>query len=230
MKYAVFCFVIILLVAGVPLQAQEPAMPLSGSKAMVFSFSGLSALNLNQFEGGIGGKYLISGETAIRAGLQFAIAGQSLPASPAPGQTGTDGSNSATRIGVSGAMEYHLTRTRISPYLGGGIGISLTSTESKNAVVGATPQTTIKNDIGGETISGTTYLGGTTIALFGILGLEYFLTNGVSLAAEYRLGYSTTARYDEEATTGNTTVTTKAGSTNLFGITTGGALALAVYF
>lgn len=210
--------------------AQEPGLPPANSKAMLFSFSGLGNLNLNEFEGGIGGKYAMSDAMLIRAGMQFAIASRSIPANPAPGQTGTDGSSSATRFGVSGALEYHLTSTRISPYLGGGLGLSTTSTESKNAVTGAAAQTIVRNNRNGEVIDGRTYTGGTTISLFAMAGLEYFVTTNVSLAAEYRFGYALTSRYDEEATSGNTTVTTKLGSSSLFGISTGGVLTFAVYF
>src|SRR5512135_61011 len=102
MKHTPYWFVATLIMMSTPLWSQEPAMPPVGSKAMVFSFSGLSNLSLNQFEGGIGGKYVLSNATVIRAGLQFAVAGSVIPASPPAGQTGTDGSASATKIGVSG--------------------------------------------------------------------------------------------------------------------------------
>lgn len=210
--------------------AQEPGLPAAGGKALVFSFSGLGNLNLNQFEGGIGAKYAMTDIVLIRGGLQFAIAGQDIPSNPPAGQTGTDGSLSANTFGVSGALEYHLTRTRVSPYIGAGLGISFTGTESKNAVTGATAQTTTKNDAGGVTINGVSYFGGMTLGIFAAGGLDYFITNNVSLGAEYRFGYSTISRYDEETTSGNTTVTTKVGSTDLFGISTGGALMFAVYF
>lgn len=230
MKYLSCCAVLLTVLLCTPLRAQEPGMPAVGAKGMLFSFSGLGNLNLNQFEGGIGGKYAMTDAMMIRGGVQFAVAGRDVPANPPAGQTGTDGSVSATTFGLSGALEYHLTRTRVSPYVGAGLGISFTSTESKNAVTGATAQTTTKNNAGGEVINGTAYFGGIMLGIFAAGGLEYFVTQNVSLGAEYRFGYSTTSRYDEEATTGNTTVTAKVGSSSLLGISTGGSLMFAVYF
>lgn len=230
MKYLSCCALFLVVMLSTPLRAQEPGLPAAGAKALVFSFSGLGNLNLNQFEGGIGAKYAMTDGMLIRGGVQFAIASRDVPANPPAGQTGTDGSVSANAFGVSGALEYHLARTRVSPYIGAGLGISFTSTESKNAVAGATAQTTTKNNTAGEVIDGTTYLGGMMLGIFAAGGLEYIVTNNVSLGAEYRFGYSTTSRYDEEATSGNTTVTTKVGSSSLLGISTGGSLMFAVYF
>ncbi|MBI2428643.1 MAG: outer membrane beta-barrel protein [Ignavibacteriales bacterium] len=230
MKYLSRCTVSLMMFFSAASYAQEPGLPAAGGKGLVFSFSGLGNLNLNQFEGGIGAKYAMTDVVMIRGGLQFAIAGRDVPANPPAGQTGTDGSVSANTFGVSGVLEYHLTRTRVSPYIGAGLGISFTSTESKNAVTGATAQTITKNNTAGEAIDGASYFGGMMLNIFTAGGLEYFITNNVSLGAEYRFGYGTTSRYDEETTTGNTTVTTKTGSSSLLGITTGGALAFAVYF
>ncbi|MEW5798563.1 MAG: outer membrane beta-barrel protein [Bacteroidota bacterium] len=230
MKYLSRCALVLALISNASVRAQEPGLPAVGGKALIFSFSGLGNLNLNQFEGGIGAKYALNDVMLIRGGVQFAIASRDIPANPPAGQTGTDGSASANIFGFSGALEYHLTRTRVSPYIGAGVGISFTSTESKNAVVGTTAQTTTKNNTGGEVIDGTTYRGGMMLGIFAAGGLEYFVTNNVSLGAEYRFGYSTTSRYDEEVTSGNTTVTTKVGSSSLLGISTGGSLMFAVYF
>jgi hypothetical protein len=201
----------------------------SSGKALLFSFSGLSVLNLNSFDGGIGGKYFLNNSTAVRGGLTFGMASQSLPASPGPGQTGTDGSISATRLGVGGALEVHMTSSQVQPYYGAGVGFQYTSTESKNAVIAPAAQTTIKNNRFGETVSGSTYQGGTMLSVYAICGVEYFLNNSISLGAEYRLGFSSTSRSDEEASSGNTTVTTKMGSTTAIGIATGGVLTFAVY-
>lgn len=201
-----------------------------GSSALLFSFSGLANLGANAFDGGIGMKWYRSSPWAYRAGLQFAIASRDIPATPPPGGTGTDGSVSAWRLGVGGAAEYHLGTGRVSPFIGGGVGFSYTRTESKNAVTGGGAQTTIRNNINGETVSGQTFEGGMAISLYGMAGVEYFVSDEVSLAAEYRLGVLSTSRFDDERTSGNTTITTKSGSSLLFGISTGGALTLGVYF
>jgi len=201
-----------------------------GSSALLFSFSGLANLGANAFDGGIGVKWYRSSPWALRAGLQFALASRDIPANPPPGGTGTDGSVSAWRLGAGGAAEYHLGTGRVSPFVGGGLGFSYTRTESKNAVTGGGAQTTIQNDINGETVNGQTFEGGLAISLYGMAGVEYFVSDEVSLAAEYRLGVVSTSRFDDERVSGNTTITTKSGSSLLFGISTGGALTLAVYF
>lgn len=200
------------------------------NKAALFSFSGLALLNLGMYESGVGGKYFLSPNFALRGGLQFGIAGETVPSNPPAGQNGIDGSASASLFGVSAAAEIHLLRSRVSPYVGGGAGVSFTSTESKNPVFGTAAQTTIKNNRNGEVVSGSRYYGGSSIHLFGMGGLEYFPMRNISLAAEYRLEYLLTSRYDEEQITGSTTVTAKLGSANSFGFSTGGALVFAVYF
>ena len=64
-----------------------------GSKAILFTFNGLSALGAGSYNGGIGGKFFLSPALALRAGLQFANSSTTIPANPQAGQVGTDGSN-----------------------------------------------------------------------------------------------------------------------------------------
>ncbi|MBI3578129.1 MAG: outer membrane beta-barrel protein [Ignavibacteriales bacterium] len=201
----------------------------SGATAVLFSFDGLANLGANSFDGGLGGKWYWSDQWAVRAGLQFATGSVDIPSNPPPGSTGTDGSVSAWRLGIGFAAEYHLTKSRVTPYFGGGVGFAITRTESKNPVISAS-QTTVKNNRNGETLIGQTFFGGTSFDIYGLGGVEFFLTKEVSLAAEYRLGATFVSRADEERINANTSITSKLGSSSMFGITTGGALTLAVYF
>jgi len=203
----------------------------AGSKAMLFTFDGFSTLRAGSFDGGIGAKYYFGRNTALRAALQFANASEDIPANPAPGQQATDGEESGTQFGVSGALEFHLGSKRASPYFGGGLSFSTTSTESRNAIIGpSTNQTTVENDRNGENVNGRGFLGGTTLGVFALAGVEFFLFNEVSLAAEYRLGINKISRADEKVSQGNQTVTTKLGSGSDVGISNSGLLTLAVYF
>ncbi|MBI4417419.1 MAG: outer membrane beta-barrel protein [Ignavibacteriales bacterium] len=232
MKQLLSCLLVLTLAAPVA-QSQEVTPNLTGgSKALLFSFAGLSFLNAGNFDGGFGAKYYLSEAMAVRAGLQFATGSTTNPANPPAGQSGVDGSQSATQIGVSAAIELHMGKGRVSPYLGGGIGFSTTSTEMKNAVVGNPPpsQTTTKNSVAGENIGGVNYLGGTAFTVYGLAGFEFFLWKELSLAGEYRLGFTSTSRKDQEVTAGTTTVTTKLGSSSGFSIASQGVLTLAVYF
>ncbi|MBN2037342.1 MAG: outer membrane beta-barrel protein [Chitinispirillaceae bacterium] len=200
-----------------------------GSKAVLFSFSGLSNLAAGAYNGGVGFKYYVTSPIAARASLIFGRAGQSVPTTLATG--GEDGSISALMWGLSIGAEYHLSFERVSPYLGADIGLSMTSTENVSAINAAGgSQTTIENNAAGE----LGYFAGTALGLNGLAGVEFFLTKELSLGAEYHLGYSLLARPDQKITvvTGSqkNETTTEIGNNSYFGISNGGALTLSVYF
>lgn len=202
-----------------------------GTTALLFSFDGLSNLNAGDFDGGVGVKYYYKDGVALRLGLQFAKANRDLPANAPAGLQGTDGEQSATRLGLSAAAEWHRGTGRANAYLGAGLGFATTSTERKSPVIGTTSQAVIKNNETGETIPGAgTFVGGTNLNLFALLGAEFFVFKEVSLAAEYRLGFAKLSRADEEVTSGNQTTTTKVGDSSGLGITNSGVLTLAFYF
>ena len=193
------------------------------SKAILFDFSGLDNLGANEFNGGIGGKYYIKSNWAVRAGLQYMNISEDIPFQ---GTGGIDGETQASQFGISAALEIHMTKKRISPYYGAGLNLIFASTESKSAEADPTDQVIIKNDRNGE----FGYDGGTELTIFGLVGVEVFVFKSLSLAAEYRLGFSHMSLKDEERTQGNTTVTFKQGSIQELGITSSGVLTLAVYF
>jgi opacity protein-like surface antigen len=198
-----------------------------GSKAVLFSFSGLSNLGANNFDGGAGMKYFLTSQMALRGGIQVNVSGTTTPANPTAGEVGIDGTTSSTMFGIEAALEYHLTTSRVTPYFGGGIGFATQSTDSKPVVTGPAPvyQTEIKNASG----SGA----GTSVNFFALMGVEYFIVNEVSLSAEYRLGYNLLSPSDEEISSsrpGSVTVTTKGTSNHSLYLSSAGFLTLAVYF
>ncbi|MEX0602974.1 MAG: outer membrane beta-barrel protein [Bacteroidota bacterium] len=205
----------------------------AGSKALLFSFNGLAFLAAGNFDGGIGGKFFLSDMMAVRVGLQFASASATnpWPGVVTPPNTSVDGTQSATQFGVGGAVELHLAKGRVRPFIGGGVGFSTTSTESKDPERGNPPpaQTTVKNNANGETIGGMTFVAGSSIEVYGLVGFEYFLYNEISLGAEYRVGFMSLSQKDQEISSGSVTVTTKGGSSSLIGVTTSGVFTLAVY-
>jgi opacity protein-like surface antigen len=223
MKKVLLVAVAILMVASVSLGQDVTPGLTGGSKALLFTFGGLSTLSANNFSGGFGAKYYLSSSMAVRAGLQFSSASTTTPANPGTGQVGADGSTSNTTIGVAAAIELHLGSGRVSPYLGGGVGFSTTSTESKNPAVATPPatptQTTVKNANAP-----------TTFTVYALAGFEFFLWKELSLSGEYRIGFSSSSLKDQETTTGATTTTVKQGSSSTIGIAAQGALTLAVYF
>ena len=184
-----------------------------GSKAALFTFQGLATLGANAFNGGIGGKYYLIDMLALRGSLIFGLTDKVTPA-PTGGSQGDDNS---WDIGLTVGGEYHLLKTRVSPYVGAEIGFVATQTSSKNLL---NPQTTIT---GGNFLFNIAALG----------GVEFFIIKELSLSAEYRLGYSLLSPYDTKATTASNpsvTVTTKNGATSSIGIYSIGAFTLAFYF
>ena len=216
-------FIVFFLFSSISFGQENNKYFKNGSKAFLFEFNGLDNLSANSFNGGIGGKYYLDTYMAVRGGVQFVSINEDYPFQ---GTGGADGEAEASQYGIFGAIEMHLNNSQVSPYWGGGLGISFTSTESKSTEADPIDQETIKNNRDGE----FGYFGGTEFNIFGLLGVEIFILKNLSLAAEYRLGYSTLSRHDEEVTQGNVTVTTKQGSLDELGIESSGVLTLAVYF
>ena len=231
-KILTAAWVVVFSLTGSVAYGQVTPTLTSGTKAVLFTFDGLSFLAADNFEGGAGFKYFLSGQSALRFGLQFAKASGTEAANPVAPDTGVDGSEDGTTFGISLALERHVRTARVSPYFGVGAGFSTTSTEATDAVVGNPPgpQTTVKNLDGGHTISGTFFQGGSTVEVFGLGGFEFFLTEEVSFSAEYRLAFAKFSPKDEEITTGATTVTTQLGSSSLVDIASSGLFTLAIYF
>jgi hypothetical protein len=221
-KLNILLILIILICSISSVQAGDPYFK-KQSKALLFEFSGLDNLGANSFNGGIGGKYFINNRMAVRGSLQFMTIDETIPFQ---GTGGFDGEAQADRFGISAAIEVHFDTSRVNPYFGGGLGIAFTSTESRTAEADPTDQVVIKNDTDGE----FGYYGGTEFTLFGMIGVEIFIFDKLSLAAEYRLGYGNNSRKDMEVTQGNTTTTFEQGSIKGFGLESSGALILAVYF
>lgn len=221
---------VVYLLPGLALAQVTPRLQ-SGGKALLFSFSGLDNLNANSFNGGFGGKYFLSPTMALRLGVQLATASQDIPANPPAGLDGQDGKISGGAWGLNGALELHGGTGRVSPFVGLGIAYSTTSTENKDANIGpASGQTVIKNNPSGETIGGITFVPGNRFDVFALLGAEFFIVKELSLAAEYRLGFSNIAGKDVEVTQGTSSNKFKVGGTSGFGVDTAGVLTLAFYF
>ena len=197
----------------------------AGSTAILFSFDGF---DIGTFERsfGIGGRYYISDNLAARGRLSFVRASEMIPTNLPSDQTGTEGEESAIFLAISPAIEWHMGTERVSPYLGGGLDFSFTTTEDKSVVIGSGSQTTTLNKAGGVTIRGVRYQGGIGFDIFALVGAEFFLLEEVSLGAEYRPGFSSFFSADQVSS--GTTI--KQGSSNFIGFTTGGGLTLAIYF
>ena len=237
MKARMMAVVVGILMAVSFAFAQEAASSVAPGKwAGLFTFSGLSNLGASSYNGGIGAKFFLSNNMAVRGGVQFAHSSLDVlwTPVPVPPNSSLDGYRHGTMFGISAAVEYHLLPTRVSPYIGAGVGFSSASTEDKTPVVGNPPnaqnQQVTKNLTNGETIKGIYYNPGTTLNIGAIAGVEFFITKEVSLSAEYVIGYSTLSPSDQEVTLGPTTTTTPSASSSSISISNAGTLSLAVYF
>jgi hypothetical protein len=215
---------ILMLVGSVASGQDAVPGPSAGSKGMLFSFSGLANLGAGTYEGGLGLKLYLSDYTAVRGIVLFGLSSTTTPVNAPAGWSSVDATTSDNTFGVGGAIELHFTKSRISPYIGGGILFATRSTESKTGdsapAGGILSQTTTKNANGA-----------TSISIGGLLGVEYYITSGVSLSAEYQIGFTSSSNKDLEVSTpGTPTVTTKRGSSTAIGINNSGLLTLAVYF
>jgi hypothetical protein len=198
-----------------------------GSKALLFTFTGLANLGAAAFNGGVGGKYFFADKMAIRGNLNFTTSREGKPFNG--GSTGgTDGYNSGTAFGLGAALEYFLAKTRLSPFVGGGLGISTASTTQKAPAAAGTVQPEIDN--AAVAVNGISYIPGFGLNINGLAGAEFFITKEISLALEYQLGYFLTIAADRKDITGTTTTTTKIGNQSTLGFRYGGFVTLAFYF
>jgi opacity protein-like surface antigen len=194
----------------------------TGSKALLFTFSGLDGLGAGAYNAGIGGKYYLMEPIALRASLALSTSSEDDP-------TGAFGSSSGMMFGISAGGEYHLSFNRVSPYVGGEIGFSTVSTKIIDSVtVPAAAKRTQKN-----VDDALDYTPGKSLTIGGLGGVEFFITKEISLGAEYTLGWSLPLGYKAKTITEGTVKderTVDVPGRSDFGIYNNGALTLAVYF
>jgi hypothetical protein len=182
----------------------------SGSTGLLFAFDG-ELLRANTYNGGIGLKYFMKDNLAIRGVLSLNYKNQNTPKSES---TTYDNESTNFNLGISGDFEYYLKKGRVSPYIGAGLGFSTSSSEQKS---------------GGYTYTNND--AGFTLSFYLLAGAELFILPELSLSAEYRLTMNSFSASDREITyTGQKTQITK-GTSN-FSINTGsiGALTISFYF
>lgn len=198
----------------------------AGDKSLNFAFGGLGAFGIGtpNAYGGVSLSYFLSGDAAVRVGLNVGTSSSSTPAAV----TGnTDAENSTFDLGLGGDYLMFMTgaSTRVRPYMGGGVSVGLGSSSTKNSVTPA---------INGEVVevTNTRAADGFTLSLGGIIGAEFYLYPELSLSAEYRLGLLTMRSGSDSVTKteGVADVTAKGTSTtNLLGFNTA-AVMLHIYF
>ena len=203
-----------------------------GAKALLFQFQGLDNLNANAYAGGLGMKFFLSEYLALRTVVNINYDTYSEPYYDRanPTQTGTDYESNSFGIGVGAAIEYHLTKGRLTPYIGAGVQFYTLSTEELEAVPSGTTQPKVENGYMDPATGDIVPNASTSIGVVLLIGGEYYITNGLSLSAEYQIGLKAESIKDAEATIGAVSLKVPGGTATDIGITTAGFLTLALYF
>jgi opacity protein-like surface antigen len=203
--------------------AQDAPKVKAGSMSFNFTLNGLATFGLNGTGpgAGLGGSYFLEGNSAARAGVQIGFSSTNIPYTGTG--AGADGDSTNSTIGFS--IDYlrfftSSSSTRVRPFVGAGLTILSHSNYYKTSVASGTHAE--------ETTNGNGY---TKFGFNGILGVEFFLYNEMSVSAEYDLNlFNYQKRKDTEYSSGTTTTTTKNGSTtNVLGFGAAGAT-LHIYF
>lgn len=158
--------------------AEESGTSHKGDKGISFSVSGLSSVGIGLFEGGVGGKYWISEKLAIITSLGVS-AQRITQTSSHPDYTDTKTTFSRFSL-FCGVEDHFFTKNKVSPYLGGGIRFSTSSSTKYSSIPihNPPPYATKK-----EKISTGTF------GIRGFCGIEYFFAEWVSLAGQYQIDY-----------------------------------------
>ena len=230
---SIICILIVLVLSTLIVGQDDPTSIDKGARAILFSFNGLDNLNADAYNGGIGGKYFMDKNLAIRGGIRFSSINRKIPANPDTTEKGVDGKSSDLTFGIFGGVEWHMTTSKVSPYIGAGIELIKSSSEDMSPVKWS------KYYTGLVTQSETKIDYGMAYGIFAIAGIEFFIAKTVSLAAEYQMKYyhqpSTENTYSEVLVQGTDSrypivEKTKGTSTSTFQIATAGFVTLAIYF
>jgi len=148
----------------------EMPFSLKGKKALSFSFNGF---NLGEFYGGIGGKMWISNSVAL-----FASVDMDYSSSTTKRSEQTNGNKSSSfSTGLTFGMNKKMgSNKRFLPYFGGSVGFSYSRSSSETNFAVADDYNNLYEN------------GMLNINLGGTLGVESFITDGISLAAQHTLG------------------------------------------
>lgn len=167
----------------------------AGTKAMVFQFSGLSDLGLGRYSGGIGMRYYMSDDMAIRPGVQLGYSKYK------DKNTDPEAETSMMNVGANVTLEKHLASAKsISPYIGAQAGVSYSQDKDTQG----------DNEAKDKMMS---------FGVGGVLGFEWGFTESLTLGGEYGLGLAIGTHKVEE-TVGSTTETTTDESGMSLGIST----------
>ncbi len=176
--FAIICYPIAQEQSEESVVSSKSAQGHRGDKGLCFSVSGLSTVGIGQYEGGIGGKYWISNKLALVSSIGINIRSYTID-NPNTGYT----KNKSSYVTFSPfvGIEDHFFVNKLSPYLGVGVGISMSSTTTNYSIPIINPPSGIQKK---EKATANSY----RFRCF--CSMEYFFATWVSLAGQYQMDYS----------------------------------------
>jgi len=225
MKRLAYLFLVLSVLAAFSYAADPKPLTYSGNKALLFDLGGLANLALGNYGGGLGVRYYIANDLALRLSLGFTTSSQTSKntQSPLPANRVAESKLTSTEFTVGPAVTYNIARTStVVAYVGGML--SYTTASDKREGNSAS---LAENFDAGESFRQSSR----TIGFAGLLGVEWWPWENISFSGEYRLGYGHSSS-EQESTTSAASVTVDGPTTNGFGLgsANSGALTLSVYF
>ena len=156
--------------------------------ALLFNYGGLFNSTPAAFDSiGIGGRYFFDRSLAIRAAVGIGLTTDSIESD---NDSIDEVTNESSLYSLEGGVEYVLARTKDAYLYTGGI-VQLSASE-------VDPE------------GGNNNTSNTAVAVAGLLGANYFVADGLSIGAEYRLGisYRSTEQQRSDLTTTATAIGT----------------------
>jgi opacity protein-like surface antigen len=225
MKRLITLIVVLSIVASVSLAADPKPVTNKGAKALLFDLGGLASLSAGNYGGGLGAKYYIATDLALRLSLGFRTSSETEKniQNPLPAGRLAESKLTSTAFTITPAVTYNIAKTStVAAYVGGML--SFTAAQDKRE--GNNTNLNVGFDSGESYRESTTAWG-----IAGILGVEWFPWENISFSGEYRLGYSYSSGETESVSTAATT-TIDGPNTSQFGLGSANtaALTLAIYF
>jgi hypothetical protein len=206
----------VLLVSILALMLAAPALaaPVTtdqGSKAVLFTFTGLSDMRVGTFGGGVGFRYYVQNDLALRPAVDFNL---SSIKDESQNANLTDHKTTDTDMGLSLAIEKHHSgpASSVSPYMGVGAGFRVMheKNEPSRAANNIPVGTVLKVTDSGMSVSG-----------FLLGGFEWGFADGMTLGGEYQVGLSFGSSETKQDTQGQNNVTTTQTTSKMKGLGVG---------
>ncbi len=225
MKRMLILGFVLVLSAAIALAADPKPIAGKGDKALLFDLGGLATLAAGNYGGGLGAKYFIGSDLALRFSLGYRTSSQTdkNTQDPLPAGRLAESELTSTAFTIAPAITYNIAKSSaVAAYVGGMVSV----TSSKDKREGNNAGLGVGFDAGESYRESTT-----TWGFAGILGVEWFPWENISFSGEYRLGYSHSSGETESSTTAGS-VTVDGPSTWQIGLgsANSAALTLAVYF